>query len=165
MDEQRAYQVLRETRPGTGERVLVAVMNTPRDLHIARDQHWYRIPVQRAPRKVGADYLAFYMTGAFSPAERHRVSLYAPIRAYHLATRIELLPQEPDHPRAKEHYFKVEIGPLQCLPRPIPSTRLRRITFISTTLERLLSAQEINDLWDRDRRQDALWAALGDENA
>jgi hypothetical protein len=160
VNERRIDQVLRETRPGSGERVLVAVMNNSRDLEIARHQHWYRIPVKRAPKRVGADYLAFYLTGAFGPDERHRVSLYAPIHAYRLATRIELLPDEPEHPRALERYFRIEIGPLQRLARPIPSKKLRRITFIPTTLERLLNAQQVNDLWDKGRHQDELWAAL-----
>ena len=37
---------------------------------------------------------------------------------------------------------------------------MRRITFIPTTLERLLSAEEINDLWDRGSREDRLWEAF-----
>jgi hypothetical protein len=46
------------------------------------------------------------------------------------------------------------------LARPIPSRKLRRITFISTRLDLLLAAGEINDLWEKERRQDELWAAL-----
>ena len=157
---QRATQVLRETRPGSSDRVLVAVMNNRRDLAIAREQGWYRIPVKRAPKRVGADYLAFYLTGAFPEEQRHRVLWYAPIRAYRLATRAALLPGEADHPRAQDSYFKIEIGPLQQLARPVISHKLRRITFISTTLTRLLNASEISDLWERGSRQDELWAAL-----
>ncbi len=51
--------------PSAGARVLVAVMNDPRDLQIAREQGWYRIPLAHAPAQVGADYLAFYQTKAF----------------------------------------------------------------------------------------------------
>jgi hypothetical protein len=160
MDERHIARVLRETRPGTGDRVLVAVMNNARDLAIARTQRWYRIPVRRAPSRVGADFLALYQTGVFPPAERHCISLYAPIYAYRLVTRIELLPDENDHPRAKERYFKLEIGELKRLERPIPSIRLRRITFIPTTWDRLLNAREINDLWDKGHDQQALWNAL-----
>ena len=108
---------------------------------------------------MAADYLAFYQTKAFGD-EKWAVNYYAPTRRYRLLTRAELLPEEADHPRAAEPYYKVEIGPLQRLPRPIPSKRLRRITFISTTLERLLSAEEINDLWDRGSREERLWQAF-----
>jgi hypothetical protein len=156
----RIARVLRETHPGSGDRVLVAVMNDPRDLDIARTQSWYRIPIKRAPTRVGADYLAFYFTGAFPPQQRHRIVYYAPIRAYRLAIRAELLPNEPDHPRAQERYFKVEIGALCELACPIVSLRLRRITFIATTLDRLLHAREINELWLRPRDDEAVWAAL-----
>jgi len=141
------------------QRVLVAVMNDRRDLEIARHEGWYRIPLKRAPRRVGAEYLAFYQTKAFDD-EKWAVNYYAPIHRYRLVTRAELLPEEADHPRAAEPYYKVEIGPLQRLPHPIPSKRLRRITFIPTTLERMLRAEEINDLWDRGSREERLWEAF-----
>jgi len=147
--------------PGEEEpRVLVAVMNDPHALEIARTKGWYRIPIRRAPPRVGADYLAFYQTGAFGPEERWAVNYYAPIRRYRIARRRDLLPEEAEHPRADDEYYKIEIGPLQSLPHPIPSRRLRRITFIPTTLKRLLSAKEINDLWIGSRTQEHLWEIL-----
>lgn len=139
--------------------VLVAVITRPCDLRIAREAGWYRVPLRRAPRRLAAEYLAFYQTAAFGE-ERWSVRYYAPIRRYRLATRLELLPDEPDHPRAHEEYYRIEIGPLQELPHPIPSRRLRRITFIMTDLARLLSAEEINDLWQGDSQQDLLWREL-----
>jgi UV DNA damage endonuclease len=148
-----------EEREGGEELVLVAVMNNRRDFEVARDRGWYRIPLKRAPRQVGADYLALYQTKAFGP-EKWTVNYYAPIRRYRIVTRAELLPEEADHPRAQDRYYKVEIGPLQRLPRPIPSRRLRRVTFIPTTLRRLLSAQEINDLWCGGPSEEALWEAF-----
>ena len=148
-----------EIELSSSQRVLVAVMNDWRDFENARDEGWYRIPLKRAPRRVGADYLAFYQTKAFDD-EKWAVNYYAPTRRYRLVTRAELLPEEADHPRAAEQYYKVEIGPVQRLSRPIPSKRLRRITFIPTTLERLLKAEEINDLWDRGSREDRLWGAF-----
>jgi hypothetical protein len=139
--------------------VLVAVLTSRRDFAIARDLGWYRIPLQRGPNRVGADYLAFYQTKAFAQ-EGWAINYYAPVRRFRIARRVELLPAEADHPRAHQQYYKVEIGPLQRLPQPIPSRHLRRITFIPTTLGRLLSAREINDLWWRDDRQERLWRAL-----
>ncbi|HSN76870.1 MAG TPA: DUF559 domain-containing protein [Anaerolineae bacterium] len=139
--------------------VLVAVVNNPRDLERARDEGWYRIPVQRAPRRVAAEFLALYQTRAFG-GEGCAVNYYAPVRRFHVLTRAELLPEEPDHPRAGDSYYKIELGPLQPLPRPVPSRALRRISFIPTTLSRLLAAREINDLWQRDDPQERLWLAL-----
>ena len=140
--------------------VLVVVLNDAADLARARDLGWYRIPLAHAPRRVAADYLAFYQTGAFPPEERWAVRWLAPVRGYGTAARRELIPAEPNHPRADERYHRIDLGTLEPLPRPIPSRRLRRITFIPTTLARLLEADEINDLWVKSSAQERLWAAL-----
>lgn len=140
-------------------RVLVVVMNNQRDFAIARDEGWYRIPVNRAPQQVGADYLAFYMTRVFG-GERWTIPYLASVLRYRLVRRRDLLPEEADHPRADEWYYKVELGPMRRLPRPIPSRRFRRVTFIPTTLERLLNAEEINDLWLHTDVQEQLHAAF-----
>lgn len=150
-----------QTLPGEEEpRVLVAVMNDPRALEIARTKGWYRIPVRRAPPRAGADYVAFYQTAAFGPEERWKINYYAPIRRYRIVHRRDLLPEEANHPRADDEYYKLEIGPLESLPHPIPSRRLRRITFIPTTLKRLLSAEEINDLWLGSQVEEQLWQSF-----
>jgi hypothetical protein len=140
-------------------RVLVAVVNNSRDFEVARQEGWYRIPLKRAPTRVGADYHAFYQTGVFGE-ERWAVNYYAPVRRYRVVSRRSLLPGEPSHPRGDDLYYKIEIGSLRRLPRPIPSHRLRRITFIPTTLERLLRAEEINDLWCSTRDEEQLWRAF-----
>jgi hypothetical protein len=141
--------------------VLVAVLNNPRDLHRAAAEGWYRIPQRHAPSRIGADYLAFYQTGAFKgQPEANTVTYYAPIRRYQLMTRLELLPDEANHPRAHDYYFRLEIGALQRLQNPIPSNRLRRITFIHTTFERLLTATDVRELYRQDDPFETLWKAL-----
>ena len=140
--------------------MLVAVMNDPEDLVRAQTQGWYRIPLAHAPPRVGADFLAFYQTGAFPPQERWTIRWIAPVRGYHLTARRELIPEQSDHPRADARYYRVNVGELAPLPHPVPSRRLRRVTFIRTTLERLVHAQEINDLWIRTPAQERLWQAM-----
>lgn len=143
--------------------VLVAVVNNRADLRRAASEGWYRIPQRRAPRRVGADYLAFYQTGAFeSKTEARTVSYYAAIRRYQLLSRAELLPDEADHARAEEYYFRIEIGPLMRLARPVPATTFRRLTFIHTTLERLLNAKDVKELKLEAEPFQALWSALRD---
>jgi hypothetical protein len=124
------------------------------------DKKWYRIPLRHAPVRLAAEYLAFYQTGAFAQAERWLVRWLAPTRGYFLATRRDLIPEEPHHPRADDPYFRVSLGEFLALPQPIPSRRLRRITFIPTTFGRLQRAQEINDLWIRSPAQERLWEAM-----
>lgn len=125
--------------------VLVAVLTARRDLEIARVLGWYRIPVQTAPKTVRVDWLAFFLTGAFGE-ERWSIRYLAPVLGHELVTRRELLVEEGDHPRADEPYFKVQLGPLSQLARPVPARRWRRFTFLYTTGERLLAARDVNEL-------------------
>ncbi len=129
------------------DRVLVAIMNNRRDFETARDEGWYRIPQKHAPPSVTeAVALAFYFTKAFGD-EKWSIRWYAPVRGHELARRRDLLPNEPDHPRADEVYYKLQLGPLVQLELPIHSLRWRRITFIETSWDRFAAAEEINDLY------------------
>jgi hypothetical protein len=139
--------------------VLVAVINNPRDLEIARLLGWYRIPLRSAPKVVAVDYLAFYLTGAFGD-EKWRIQYIAPVRGHELTTRAELLREEPDHPHAGEEYYKVQIGALERLPQPILAETWRRITFLYTTGEYLLNAKTVNDLVVQSEERQVLWQAL-----
>jgi hypothetical protein len=145
--------------------ILVAVVKTPRDLEIARVLGWYRIPLRTAPKTVRVDWLAFYQTGAFGD-ERHSIRWIAAVRGYELMTRDEILRDEPDHPAASEPYYKIQLGPLETLARPLPSRRWRRITFLYTTGERLLRAQDVKDLTvPRSQVHDRLWRLLRERSA
>jgi len=139
--------------------VLVAVMNYPRDLEIARLLGWYRIPLRSAPKVVAVDYLAFYQTGAFAD-EKWSIRYFAPVLGHELTRRGELLREEPDHPRAHEEYYKIQIGPVDLLPKAIPAPNWRRITFFYTTGEYLLNAETVNDLIAQDDERQVLWRAL-----
>jgi hypothetical protein len=139
--------------------VLVAVMNDPRDLEIARLLGWYRIPLRSAPKVVAVDFLAFYQTGAFGE-ERWRIQYIAPVRGHELTTRIELLQDEPDHPHARQEYYKIQIGPLQRLEQPVLTEGWRRITFFYTTGEHLLNARTLRDLIVQSDERQLLWQAL-----
>jgi hypothetical protein len=122
-------------------------MTDPTDFEIARDQGWYRIPQRHAPKCTpNATVLAFYFTAAFK-AEKWAIHWYAEVRGHELAYRRDLLPDQPDHPRADAPYYKLQIGPLIHREPPISSLRWRRITFIQTTWDRFNDAEEINDLY------------------
>lgn len=139
--------------------ILVAVLNNRRDLEIARVLGWYRIPVKSAPKTLLVDYLAFYQTAPFGE-DKWAINYCAPVKGHELATRRELLRTEPEHPRAQEQYYKVQIGPLERLPRPIPSQRWRRLTFLYTTGKHLLEAQDVGDLVVHSAERAMLWRAL-----
>src|SRR5512133_3503197 len=139
--------------------VLVCLLPTPRDLEIARLLGWYRIPLRTAPKVVAVDYLAFYQPAAFG--ERGgQIELVAPVRGHELTTRGELLKDEADHPRAREEYYKIQVGPLEKIPHPILSEKWKRITFLYTTGEYLLHAKTLNDLVVAGDERLVLWRSL-----
>lgn len=143
--------------------VLVAVVNNQDDMRRAASEGWYRIPQRNAPPRVGADFIAFYQTGAFGDQpEAQSVTFYAPTRRYRLLTRAEMLPAESDHPRAQDYYYCIDLGPLQRLEQPIRAKTMRRVTFIHTTFDRLLTSQDVRDLFLPEDPFQKLWHALRD---
>jgi hypothetical protein len=71
--------------------------------------------------------LAFYFTKTFGE-NRWAIHYYAPIEGHELVTRRDLIPSEPDHPRAGQWYYKLQLGPLEHKLPPIVSHRWRRVT-------------------------------------
>ncbi len=140
--------------------ILVAYLPAPRDLEIARLLGWYRIPLRSAPKVVNVDYVAFYQASAFGEQHRWRIEQYAALQGVELTTRAELLRDDPGHPRAGEEYYKLQLGPLEPLPRPILARGWRRVTFLYTTGELLLRAETLNELVVRSDERDVLWRTL-----
>jgi hypothetical protein len=139
--------------------ILVCLIPTPRDLEIARLLGWYRIPLRTAPKVVSVDYLAFYQPSAF--AERAGLIEYvAQVKGHELTTRGELLKDEADHPRAREEYYKIQLGGLEKLKEPIHADKWRRLTFLYTTGEYLLNAKLLNDLVVQNEERELLWRNL-----
>ena len=139
--------------------ILVAFLPTPRDLEIARLLGWYRIPLRTAPKVVAVDYLAFYQPASFG--ERGgRIEFVSQVRGHELTTRAELIRDEADHPRAREEYYKIQLGGLEKLSNPIVTDAWRRITFLYTTGEYLLHAKTINDLVVQSDERQLLWKSL-----
>lgn len=139
--------------------VVVCLLPTPRDLEIARLLGWYRIPLRTAPKVVAVDYLAFYQPAAFG--ERGgQIEFVAEVRGHELTTRGELLKDEADHPRAREEYYKIQIGALEKLSQPITTDKWKRLTFLYTTGEYLLNATTLNDLVVAGDERQLLWQSL-----
>ncbi len=135
------------------DRVLVGVMPSPDDLEIAREKHWYRIPQKHAPTTgIQAEVVAFYFTKRFAEDLRWGIHYYARRTGHELVKRIDLFPEQPNHPRAHDAYYMLQLGPLKRKDPPIKSLRWRRVTFIQTTWDRFTAAREINDLYSTDKQ-------------
>lgn len=146
--------------PDPADLVLVAFIPQPNDLEIARLLGWYRIPLRTAPKVIAVDWLAFYQPASFGKQHQWCIEWAAPVRGHELTTRAELFKDQQDHPRANEEYFKVQLGPLVTLPNPIRAGSWKRVTFLYTTGERLLSSQQVNQLTVHDEERTILWEAL-----
>ncbi len=108
---------------------------------------------------VAVDYLAFYQPSSFGEAAG-KIEFVAPVRGHELTTRAELLKDEAAHPRAHEEYYKIQLGGLERLPRPISADKWKRLTFLYTTGEYLHKAHTLNDLVVNSDERVVLWRSL-----
>jgi hypothetical protein len=143
-----------------GRSVLVGVINRKKDLEIAFNQHWYRMPFKHAPKR-NADFLALYQTRKFGK-DGKSINYYATILGSSVVYRRELLCEEIDHPRADEPYCRLDLGDLRPTPRRIENRSRRRVVFGFTTLEKLFSAEEVSQLFDIYPIEDIMREALAE---
>jgi len=143
----------------TTDLVLVCLLPGPRDLEIARLLGWYRIPLRTAPKVIAVDYLAFYQPASFGE-HAGQIEYIARVRGHELTTRGELLHDESDHPRAREEYYKIQLGGLEKLPHVIRTDKWKRLTFLYSTGEHLLNANTLNDLVVEGEERQFLWQSL-----
>lgn len=139
---------------------LVGVVPAFRDLEIARLLGWYRIPLRFAPKIIDVDFLAFYQTSAFGEFHRWKIEYISEVHGHELTIRSELFRDEIDHPRAKEEYYKIQIGPLMALPEPITAGKWKRLTFLYTTGEKVARAKTLQDLVASSAEREVLWRSL-----
>ena len=141
--------------------VLVAIMNNLLDMREARENHWYRIPIESQEKWLKdcwpPETIAFYQTKKFGD-EAFAVNYYAQVLHIRAVFRWQLFPNEPRDAKAQQRYYQLNLSPLQPLPKPILSRRWRRIVFIPTTWDKLQHAIEVNDLYDESPLEDCLWA-------
>lgn len=140
--------------------VLVAIMPKARDMEIARLFGWYRIPMKTAPKILRVDYAAFYQTSDFGAGHSSVIERCAPVLGVELTTRAELFRSEPDHPRAQELYYKLQLGELKTLPHPIHAGKWKRFLFFYTNGAQLCKAHTLQDLALTGAEHQVFWQAL-----
>jgi very-short-patch-repair endonuclease len=147
--------------PKDSKNTLVAYIPTQNDLKIAKEKHWYRIPVssQNVPVIVkdgNVKTIAFYQPKSFKN-EAHLIRFYADVKSVDIENRRQLFPEEPTNSKSDSEYHVINFGELHELEIPIVSIRKRRILFITTTQKRLLKAREINDLFLESPIEEKVW--------
>ena len=144
--------------------VLVAIINNRLDFAIARDKHWYRVPVSSQEKwltdRWPPKWLALYQTKKLG-LEAYAIHYYAQVHSFQLASGRQLFPDQSRGEKDDRHYYQLLLEPLQRLSRPILSRRRRtRIVYIPTTWEKFIQAKEINDLYSESSLEDRLWDEL-----
>lgn len=145
------------------DRVLVAFVPRPADFELVRLEGWYRVPQRHVPKGLYAEYFAFYF-GRHFESEKWAIHYYARNLGHELVTRLDLFPNQPNHPRVNDLYYKVQLDRIIRREYPILSLRWRRVTFIHTTWDRFQDAREINDLFvEGGQYVDRLYATLKEQ--
>jgi len=114
---------------------------------------------------VNVDYIVFYQTENFPKGHGSLIESYAEVLGQELTTRAELIRDEPGHPRTKEEYYKLQLGQLDSLPKPILAGNWKRITFFYTLGNLLNRAEKINDLVVKTGEREILWKSLRERNS
>lgn len=139
---------------------LVALMNNKPDFLIAQNEHWYRIPTDKAPKNLRegiVQYIAFYQTKVFNN-DKHIIRYYGKVKKVETKSRKELFPNEPlNSKKSHKTYYKISFESLNELAKPIPSYRARRILFVPTTYDKFMKASEINHLFNESPLEEMLW--------
>jgi very-short-patch-repair endonuclease len=138
--------------------VLVAVLPRKRDVQLLEQEGWYRVPVDKTPRRWPPKWVAFYE--GVRVGEPGHIVRYGAVAAQSVRTREELFPSEHPGRRAGRRYHRLELRKLERLPAPIVLGKPRAVVFISTNLGKLFGAHRISDLFDDSPLEDSLWEAL-----
>ena len=152
-------QVNGKAKDGADRVVLVGVIKDKRDFGILLSENWYRIPVAYAPKR-RFNYLAFYQPALFG-RQGKQIQYYARVLSFQTAKRSDLLPDESEHPKARDYYFRVRVGKIKKLARPVKNIIPRRVSFGFTTLNHLLKSKNILHLYNVAQTEQILENGLG----
>jgi very-short-patch-repair endonuclease len=128
------------------EIVLIAVLKSPRDLKLLLKNKWYRIPLEKVPRRK-FDFIAFYQPALFR-VNGKRIKYYAKPEKVSRTSRIGLLPEEIRDRNARKIYLKYSFRKINKLRSAIKNKNGLRVSFGFTDLLKLKKAAEITDLYD-----------------
>jgi hypothetical protein len=116
----------------------------------------------RSPALAGESLLAVcvqYYTKTFKE-DKWAIHYYAPIQGHELVTRRDLIPSEPDHPRAGQWYYALQLGPPEHKLPPIAAIAGGGSHIIITSGDRFMNAHEINDLFEQESPVGQLYVRL-----
>ena len=143
---------------------IVCWLKQKRDLSLLLLEGWYRIPVStRLDNLFKVKYIGFYQPHIFGKYGG-TISHYAKIDRIEVKKRVVLFPKENKHTKANDDYYKIYVKDINVLKNPVKCKRSRRNYFINTTLEKLLNAEEFNDIFNESPLEDILWEGMKEKS-
>ena len=123
--------------------VLVAVLKNKTDLKYLLQDKWYRIPVEKCPKKK-YEYIAFFEPGRVT-GNYGRIRYFGKPETVEIKKRSALLPalQNP-----QKRYFKIAFSGINKLKNPVANKNGIRVSFGYTTLKKLKNEKEVTGLFD-----------------
>lgn len=141
--------------------LIVALLPKTSALDILKNEGWYHIPVENAPKRWPPKVIAFYQGRVFGVEERYKIRYFGEVGNIDIVPRKALFPNDDENKHKEENlYYRIQLQDLQERKTPIISYRPRRLVFIPTTLKKFEHAEQINDLFDGSPLEDRLWRAL-----
>ncbi len=138
--------------------MIVCWLKYKRDLAILLNEGWYRIPVTTELSELyKVTYLSFYQPTVFGNL-KFQTQYYGKVSNITVVKRKKLFPFEKPNFKSNLDYYKIELSDLDKLKDPIISKRNRKVIFVDTTIEKFLTAKELNDLFHGSPLEDKLWA-------
>jgi very-short-patch-repair endonuclease len=144
---------------------IVALLGNPKDLSYLKNEGWYRFRENFLPTLISngkATHIAFYQQKSFGE-NAFRIQYYGKIASQTSIRRDKLLSQELNHPRSNDYYRKVTISNLIRLEPAISNYRRRRILFLNSTVKRIATAQEINEVILGSPIEERMWSRFVQE--
>ena len=141
--------------------LLVALLPNKSALDRLKNEGWYHMPVETAPKQWQPKMLAFYQGKVFGNEEAYKIRHFGEVKKIDILPRKELFPDDERNPnKADRLYYRIELKILQERYPAIVSYRPRRLVFIPTTMKKFEIADQINDLFDGSPLEDKLWKVL-----
>jgi very-short-patch-repair endonuclease len=145
----------------TNKELLVALLPRKTALKRLKNEGWYHIPVDTAPKRWPPQAMAFFQGKVFGDEDAYKIRYYGDIERIDILPRKELFrTTKRNEFKAERLYYRVQLKELHMRYTPILSHRPRRLVFLPTTLEKFEQAEQINDLFDGSPLEDRLWRAL-----
>ncbi len=153
-----------ESETGTqikNKEFLVALLLRTSALDILKNEGWYHIPVDNAPKRWPPEVMAFYQGRVFGKDDAYQIRYYGEVKQIDVVPRRELFPDDKENQyKAEKLYYQIQLDDLLQREMPIISYRPRRLVFVPTTQAKFEAADQINDLFDGSPLEDRLWSAL-----